>query len=159
MLSTTSAGGSTNETVNSKRNTGSGHQTIFTRLLPQVTSNTGSVRTASVQCSCIRTTPDSNHYLTTAESRRRVLTAALEKRPQRVSSQFHETLAPRESTYWDHLSHFNQVTQYHHTCQHPAPVTTSKQQQFGSDAGRVLDQVIEKMRQDHQSDSTEAAKN
>ncbi|ODM14586.1 hypothetical protein SI65_09931 [Aspergillus cristatus] len=71
------------------------------------------------------------------------------RKPQRVPSQFHETLGPRDFRYWDRLDCSNQGSQDHQAWQQPTPVTPKQQHQ--SDTGRVLDQVIEKMRQEHQS--------
>lgn len=72
-----------------------------------------------------------------------------QRQPQRVPSQFYETMGPREFRSWERLNRFSQAPQNHHVWQQPAPTPSSQQQQY--DTERLLDQEIEKMRQNHQS--------
>lgn len=72
-----------------------------------------------------------------------------QRQSQRVPSQFYETMGPREFRSWERLNRFNQATQNHHVWQSPTLITSSQQQQY--DTQHLLDQEIEKMRQNHQS--------
>lgn len=72
-----------------------------------------------------------------------------QRRSRQIPSQFYETVGPREFGSWKRLNHFNQATQNYHVWQSPAPTTSSQQQQY--DTQYLLGQGIEKMRQNHQS--------
>ncbi|OJJ79356.1 uncharacterized protein ASPGLDRAFT_1057616 [Aspergillus glaucus CBS 516.65] len=72
-----------------------------------------------------------------------------QRQSQRVPSQFYETMNPREFRSWERLNRLNQATQNHHVWQSPALINSSQQQQY--DTQHLLDQEIEKMRQNHQS--------